>query len=110
MRRGVIGFVLLGSLAAIGSQFAHSLAYRLVVSDADARVRTVAAAQHRYLEYAPLGLAVCSAVIVLGFAAQVRAHVRRSPGVGRPAPVAYALFAPLLFCFQELLERLAAQG
>ncbi len=58
-RRSVVWLLTL-PLAIVGSQLAHTLAYRLVTPTEAERAHELAATGHAYLAYAPAVLAVCS--------------------------------------------------
>jgi hypothetical protein len=84
-------------LAAVGCLAGHAAGYALAgLSRQDAHI-------HGYLGYAPQFLAVCAALVAIVLALRVTGRAQ-----GRPAAWPFALLAPLAFCTQELIERLAA--
>jgi hypothetical protein len=97
-------------LAVVGSQVAHSLAYRVVESDRSDRAHELASTGHGYLTYLPLVLAVCTVIVAVALLSEVRqalSHKARSP---RPAAVTFAIAAPSLFILQEHFERFFDDG
>ena len=65
----------------------------------------------RYLEYAPLVIAICVAIAALGFIATVLAGVRGRDSVAGTRRLALiAALAPVAFVLQELIERYAHDG
>jgi hypothetical protein len=99
------------SLAVLGSQVVHSLAYRLVTPDASARAHELAASGHSYLAYVPLALAVCTVLVAVALAGELR-HALSGGGAagGGTAAWRFAVFAPAIFTFQEYFERLGHGG
>jgi hypothetical protein len=96
-------------LAVIGTLAGHAVGYRAAVPDDHERAHVLASTGHGYLTYAPLLVAVCTALAVLGFAAHVSGAVRgRSHRTGRIGFV--AALPPLAFLLQESLERYVEQG
>jgi hypothetical protein len=94
-QRGLLALSL--PLAAAGCLAGHAAGYAIVgLSRRDAHI-------HGYLGYAPQFLAVCAALVVLSLSLRVTGQLR-----GRAAAWPFALFAPLAFCAQELIERLVS--
>ncbi len=108
MRRVLAGLSSLG-LAVVGSQVAHSLAYRLVAPEADLRAHLLADTGHAYLRLAPLGLAVVSVVVVMALLAEARS-VRTRVSASQPRLWVFAIVAPATFVCQEVFERLLHDG
>ena len=68
-----------------------------------------ASAPHGYLGYAPLFLAICTAVVLAGFVARI-IRIERGLAAG-PAPAwIFAALPPVAFLAQEYLERLVQEG
>jgi hypothetical protein len=110
MSRRAVVWLLTLPLAVVGSQVAHSLAYRLVESDGSDRAHQLASTGHGYLTYLPLVLAVCTVIVAVALLSEVRqalSHKTRSP---RPAAVTFAVVAPSLFILQEHFERFFDDG
>ena len=67
---------------------AHSLGYRLAITDSHARADALAHSGHGYLVYAPLALGVCLGVLLVAFvyhgAAGFRGERRRFVGMRDP--------------------------
>ena len=108
MRSRVFVWLLTVSLAVAGSQGAHALTYRLVAPNADQRAHLLADTGHAYMAYLPLGLALCTAVVLFALIGQAR-QARPGQGAGLAA-WQFALIAPLVFCCQEHFERLLHDG
>lgn len=109
-RRGVVWLLTL-PLAIIGSQLAHALAYRLVTPNESERAHELAATGHAYLAYAPAVLGLCSVLVVVALAGELRRLVsdtQRWPS--SPSPSSFALLAPAMFFCQEHFERLLHSG
>ena len=111
MSRRVVVWLVSVPLAVLGSQVAHELAYRLVTPGAEERAHALSASGHAYLTYAPILLAVCSVLVVLGLAGEL-AHLLNGGGDGskRPSPAVFASLAPAIFAFQEHFERVFHDG
>lgn len=107
MRSRVFLWLLTVSLAVAGSQGAHLLTYRLVAPNADQRAHLLADTGHAYMAYLPLGLALCTAVVLFALIGQAR---QARPGQAGLAAWQFALIAPLVFCCQEHFERLLHDG
>jgi hypothetical protein len=75
------------------------------------REHQLAAAGHAYLAYLPAALAVCTVVVVLALAGELR-YVLRNPGrrPARPPALGCAILPPAIFAFQEHFERLLHDG
>jgi hypothetical protein len=99
-------------LSILGSQGAHSLAYRIVETNHADRVEALAKSGHDYMAYSPLGLAVCSVLVGIGLLSEMRLLLggrgRRPPT--HPAALPFAVLAPSIFVLQEYFERLAHDG
>ena len=104
----MFAWLLTVSLALAGSQGAHLLTYRLVTPNADQRAHLLADTGHAYMGYLPLGLALCTAVVLFALIGQAR-QTRPGQGAGLAA-WQFALIAPLVFCCQEHFERLLHDG
>jgi hypothetical protein len=95
----------------VGSQVAHSLAYRLFTPPGAERSHELAATGHSYLTYAPAALALCVVLVVFALAGELRHHlVRTGSRSGRPSVLGFAVLAPAIFISQEHLERLVQDG
>jgi hypothetical protein len=99
-------------LAVVGSQVAHSFAYRFTTPHGPDWSHELAATGHAYLTYAPVVLAVCLLLVVLALAGEVRHLVGRGTlrGATRPRALGFAVSAPAIFVSQEHLERLLHDG
>ncbi len=106
-RRNVVWLLTL-PLAVVGSQVAHSLAYRLASGDDVSH--ELASTGHAYLDHAPLALGVCAALVVLALARELVGVVRGHARVTGPSALTFAVLAPAIFVGQEHFERLAHQG
>jgi hypothetical protein len=84
-------------LAAVGSLAGHAAGYALAgTTGQDARI-------HGYLAFAPQFLAACAAAVAIALALRISGRLQ-----GRPAAWPFALFPPLAFVVQELIERFTA--
>lgn len=107
MRRAIAWAVAL-PLAVIGSQFAHSADYRILAPNADERAHLLAETGHGYMAHLPLALALATVAVGLALVAEAR---QRGPVDSRGLRARhFGLMAPLVFCCQELFERLAHDG
>ena len=106
-RRNVIWLLTL-PLAIVGSQVAHSLAYRFA-TDGDVS-HELAASGHGYLAYAPLALGVCAALVALALVRELLGLVAGQPRASRPSALTFAVLAPAIFLGQEHFERLTHEG
>ena len=107
-RRGAAWAVAI-PLAAIGSQLAHALAYRLAYPALGVRAHILAVSGHGYDTWLPFALGVGGAVAV-GVLVWTGIDAARG-GPSRPAPPLLIAALPLLaFTFQELVERWLAVG
>ena len=98
-------------LAVIGIIAGHSVGYRAAVPDAHDRAQVLASSGHGYLEYAPLAIALCLALVALGFLALTfDAFVARGARRERRRIALISTLAPLTFALQELIERYAHDG
>jgi len=99
-------------ITVIGTFAGHSVGYWAAVPDAHERAHLLASSGHGYLDYAPLLLSICVALVVLGFVASLLSafgdREATSPRNGRVALV--AALAPAAFVLQELLERYLHDG
>jgi hypothetical protein len=98
-------------LSVVGTLAGHSVGYRAAVPDAHERAHVLASSGHGYLAYAPLVIALCFALVALGFGATVLTAVRgRDTRGGTRQIKLVAALAPVAFVLQELLERYAHDG
>jgi hypothetical protein len=96
-------------LSVVGTLAGHAVGYRAAVPDAGERADVLASSGHAYLEYAPLAIALCLALIVLGFIAQALTAFRERDTTGTQIPLIASL-APAAFVLQELIERYVHDG
>jgi hypothetical protein len=108
-RRTVVWLLVL-PLAIGGSQAAHSLAYRLATASDHERSHELATSGHAYLDYAPLALAVCAALVALALARELAGVLGGHGRSSRPSALTFAALAPAIFVAQEHVERLAHGG
>ena len=95
----------------VGSQVAHALAYRLGTGNDAERTHELAASGHGYLEYAPIALAVCAALVALALARELGGFLRGDAGGSSgPSALSFAVLAPAIFIGQEHFERLTHEG
>ena len=109
-RRTVVWLITL-TLAIVGSQIAHDLAYRAVNRDAAERAEELTATGHGYLTYAPLAFTVAAVLVVAALATELH-HILaapRGPSL-RPRAWTFALLAPAIFACQEHFERFLEYG
>jgi hypothetical protein len=98
-------------LAVIGTLAGHAVGYRAAVPDDHERAHVLATTGHGYLEHAPLVVAVCTALALLGFAAHVWGALRGRSHPGRSGRMGFvAALPPLAFLLQESLERYVQHG
>jgi hypothetical protein len=107
MRSRVSLWLLTVPLAVAGSQVAHLLTYRLVAPNADQRAHLLADTGHAYMAHLPLGLALCTVVVLFALVGTRGARPGQASGL---AAWHFALIAPLVFCCQEHFERLLHDG
>ena len=88
---------------------AHSLGYRLAITDSHARADALAHTGHGYLGYAPLALAVCLGVLLVALVYQCAAGLRGERRRASTSPL-IVVVAPLAFVIQEFLERFIHAG
>lgn len=99
--RGRLTWALTLPLLPIGVLAGHAVGYELAGPGASA--------PHGYLGYAPLFLAICTAVVLAGFVARI-IRIERGLAAG-PAPAwIFAALPPVAFLAQEYLERLVQEG
>ena len=99
--RGSLTWALTLPLLPIGVLAGHAVGYELAGPGASA--------PHGYLGYAPLFLAICTAVVLAGFVARI-VRIERGLAAG-PAPAwIFAALPPVAFLAQEYLERLVQEG
>jgi hypothetical protein len=97
-------------LSVVGTLAGHAVGYRAAVPDAHERADVLSSSGHAYLEYAPLAIALCLALIALGFVAQAIAAFReRDTDRGMQITLVAAL-APAAFVLQEFIERYVHDG
>jgi hypothetical protein len=109
--RNRLAWLVAAPLAVVGIIAGHAVGYRAAVPDAQERAQVLASSGHTYLEYAPLAIALCLALVVLGFAATTfRAFGGHAARSDRPRIGLIAALAPLAFVFQEAIERYAHDG
>ena len=99
--RGSLTWALTLPLLPIGVLAGHAVGYELAGPGAQA--------PHGYLGYAPLFLAVCTALVLAGFVARVVRVERGLPSGPAPAWI-FAALPPFAFLAQEYLERLFQEG
>jgi len=88
---------------------AHSLGYRLAITDSHARADALAHSGHGYLGYAPLALGVCLGVLLVALVYHGAAGFRGERRRAARSPLIIVL--PILaFVIQEFLERLIHVG
>ena len=88
---------------------AHTLGYRLAISDPHARGDALAHSGHSYFSYVPFALSVCVGVLLAGLALQALSAFRGEPR--RPATSRLiVLLSPVAFVAQELIERFLHTG
>lgn len=98
-------------LAVIGTLAGHAVGYRAAVPDAHERAHVLASTGHGYLAHAPLVVAVCTALAVLGFAAHVWGAIGGRSRSARTTRFGFvAALPPLAFLLQETLERYIQHG
>jgi hypothetical protein len=98
-------------LAVVGTLAGHSVGYRGAVPDGHERGRLLASTGHGYLEHAPLLIALCVALVALGFVATVLAALRGRETTGGTRQIKLvAALAPVAFVLQEVIERYAHDG
>ena len=99
-------------ITVIGTFAGHSVGYWAAVPDAHERAHLLASSGHGYLDYAPLLLSICVALVVLGFVASLLSAFGNREATslrGRRVALVAAL-APVAFVLQELLERYLHDG
>ena len=110
MRRQ-LGWLIAVPLAVIGTLAGHAVGYWAAVPDAHERAHVLASSGHGYLEYAPLLVSLCVALVALGFLASARCRLPRPWGSRRNRRIALvAALAPIAFMLQEVIERYAYDG
>ena len=98
-------------LAVAGTQFAHAIAYRLAVPEANERAHELSATGHGYMAYLPLALAIGAVLATYAFVAEVLHLARSTKRIAlRPEAWHFAIVAPALFACQEHFERLFHDG
>jgi hypothetical protein len=98
-------------LAVVGTLAGHSVGYRAAVPDGHERARLLASTGHGYLGYAPLLIALCVALVALGFVATVLAALRGRETTGGTRQIKLvAALVPVAFVLQEVIERYAHDG
>jgi hypothetical protein len=110
MRRRLAWLVAL-PLAVVGTLAGHSVGYRAAVPDAHERAQVLASSGHGYLQYAPLVIALCVALVALGFVATILTALRGRDTTGGMRQIKLvAALAPVAFVLQESIERYAHEG
>lgn len=97
-------------LAVAGTQFAHSLAYRLTTTADSERALELSATGHGYAGYIPLALAIGAVLVAFALIAEVLQFAGTSPRSMEPRAWHFAVVAPAVFATQEHLERLIHDG
>jgi hypothetical protein len=88
---------------------AHTLGYRLAISDPHARADALAHGGHGYFSYVPFALSVCVGVLLAGLALQAVSAFRGEPRRPATSPL-IVLLSPVAFVAQELIERFLHTG
>lgn len=88
---------------------AHTLGYRLAISDPHARADALAHSGHGYFGYVPFALSVCLGVLLAGLALQALSAFRGEPRRPATSPL-ILLLSPVAFVAQELIERFLHTG
>jgi hypothetical protein len=109
MRRSAVAWILAASLAALGSLWAHEVAYRIVAADEADGAQLLARTGHGYLEHAPLAVGLLLVVIALAVALRA-ISAARGAAPGTPPAWPFALVPVLGFALQEHLERFLHTG
>ena len=107
-RRTFVWLVTL-ALAALGSQFAHELAYRLAEPSTHERAHLLSETGHAYLRFGSAGLGLLAAAALLALVLEARA-IGAGAAAARPRLWAFAALCPLTFVAQEHFERLFHDG
>ena len=114
MNRRILAWFVSAPVIVAGVEGGHWLAYRLVYPDPYVRAQVLASTGHRYLDYAPVFLAVIGAIGLCAFWLQVlgREPARRGSAAvtSRVSLLPFLAAAPLAFALQECLERLLVGG
>jgi hypothetical protein len=97
-------------LAVAGTQFVHSLAYRITTPADSERALELSATGHGYAGYIPLALAIGTVLVAFALIAEGLHLVRASSRSIEPRAWHFAVVAPALFAVQEHLERLIHDG
>ena len=99
-------------ITVIGTFAGHSVGYWAAVPDEHERAHLLASSGHGYLDYAPLLLSICVALVVLGFVASLLSAFgeQKATGSGNGRIGLVAALAPVAFVLQELLERYLHDG
>jgi hypothetical protein len=109
VRRSVFAWLVAAALAAMGSLWAHAVAYDLVAAEGAAHARLLATTGHGYLERLPLVLGVLGAVVLLALVLRVVTARYGRPSASPPA-WPFALAPAAGFAVQEHVERLLHDG
>ncbi len=88
---------------------AHTLGYRLAISDPHARADALAHSGHDYFSYVPFALTVCLGVLLVGLAMQALSAFRGESRRPATSPL-IVLLSPAAFMAQEFIERFAHTG
>lgn len=103
-------WLVVAPLAAVASQCAHWLAYRLTEPDGHAREQLLAATGHGYLDLLPLAGGIAGALVLAALGVQATAAARGAVKQASVARWPFALVPPLAFVLQEHVERLVHDG
>jgi hypothetical protein len=104
MRRTLLAWLLVLPLVALSTQLAHSLAYRLLESNALARAQHLEATGHSSIALVPL-LSVITLVLVFAVGAAVMRDAGRGYSIGSIALWPFAVMPVAGYALQEVLER-----
>jgi len=108
MRR-LLAWLVCVPIIAAGTQFAHAVAYGVVEPDGSARAELLHQSGHGYLSALSLLLGIGWGVVVLGFA-MLALDAARGGRAARPSALPFAVLGPIVFAFQEHIERLLHDG
>jgi hypothetical protein len=109
VRRRLTWFVV-APLVVLGSELAHAVDYWIEDPDPADRAQLLEQTGHQYLEYAPLGVGLCLALVGFAFLGAVRRGLSGRTVGGRLTLLPFAVLPLLVFTLQEHLERLFHDG